>query len=405
MSPMIGEDYAAVHFDNPLRTGRIMDPVARPWSVSLEIVSLTGNRGAGRAGGVGKGRYETKALGAKADDILDADGEQILTFAQAQERLRERYAGGLPATKRATVGDALDRYKADLKVRKGDAGNVSRLRSHLPDALLRKALVDLEADELREWRDSLTEKLKDATVNRTTTVLGAALNHVADLDKRAAVNRQAWRSGLKALANADKADKPVNLPERIIRELIEAAAGEGPEFQLLVEVLAMTGTRYSQAARLTVVDLQDRRADPRVMMPASRKGRGEKKITHQPVPITPALAAKLRAVVRGRPMTEPLLLKADGEPWQRSNHVPLFSRTVKAAGLDAHITSYSLRHSHIIRQLLAGVPLRVCAALHDTSTTMLERVYSAHISDYADALARATLLDVSQPPPQLAVVR
>ena len=31
---------------------------------------------------------------------------------------------------------------------------------------------------------------------------------------------------------------------------------------------------------------------------------------------------------------------------------------------------------------------------HDTSVAMLERTYSRHIGDYADALARITLLDV-----------
>jgi hypothetical protein len=45
------------------------------------------------------------------------------------------------------------------------------------------------------------------------------------------------------------------------------------------------------------------------------------------------------------------------------------------------------------------VPVRVVAAAHDTSVQMLERVYSAHISDHADKLTRATLLDTSQPPP------
>ena len=35
---------------------------------------------------------------------------------------------------------------------------------------------------------------------------------------------------------------------------------------------------------------------------------------------------------------------------------------------------------------------------------MLERVYSAHIGDHADALTRAALLDVSQPPAELTIV-
>ena len=37
------------------------------------------------------------------------------------------------------------------------------------------------------------------------------------------------------------------------------------------------------------------------------------------------------------------------------------------------MTAYALRHSSIIRALLAGVPVRVVAVNHDTSVTMLER--------------------------------
>jgi hypothetical protein len=56
---------------------------------------------------------------------------------------------------------------------------------------------------------------------------------------------------------------------------------------------------------------------------------------------------------------------------------------------------YALRHSNIVRQILAGVPLRVVAVNHDTSVGMLERTYSRYIGDHADALARVALLDTS----------
>jgi hypothetical protein len=37
-----------------------------------------------------------------------------------------------------TVAEALDQYEADLNTRGGDAGNVSRVRAHLPERLTRK---------------------------------------------------------------------------------------------------------------------------------------------------------------------------------------------------------------------------------------------------------------------------
>jgi hypothetical protein len=71
---------------------------------------------------------------------------------------------------------------------------------------------------------------------------------------------------------------------------------------------------------------------------------------------------------------------------------------VGAAGLDPdEVTLYALRHSSIVRQLLANVPIRIVATLHDTSVKMIERTYSRHIAEHTDALARRALLDVSQP--------
>ena len=40
--------------------------------------------------------------------------------------------------------------------------------------------------------------------------------------------------------------------------------------------------------------------------------------------------------------------------------------------------------------------VRVVAAIHDTSVVMIERTYSAHIADHADALARGALLDAAE---------
>ena len=56
-----------------------------------------------------------------------------------------------------------------------------------------------------------------------------------------------------------------------------------------------------------------------------------------------------------------------------------------------------MRHSAIVRQILAGTPLRVVAAACDTSTTQIERTYSAHITGPADPVLRKGLLDTAQP--------
>ena len=391
-----------------------LKPRGKPYWRTLDQGVHIGYRKNPKAGGKWVGRvyrkgaaepYITHTLPGVADDKADANNVSVYSFYQAQEQVRQWAAEqhrGVPAAQGPTVSDAVDKYEADLAVRQGDAGNVRRVRRHLPAALLGRAVVELEADELRSWRDGLTKSLAAATVNRVITVLGAALNHLADLDHRVAANRQSWRSGLKAIAGAARANNVI-LPNAVVAKLVETAAEFGDDFHRLVWVEAETGARYSQVVKLAVKDLLDRRGPPRILMPRSKKGRGQKQMSHTALPITPALAADLRLAAAGRPPREPLLLHA-GEPWKAARHLQLFARTVKAAGLDSTITSYSLRHSSICRQLLSGVPTRIVAVNHDTSTIMLERVYSAHIGDHADALTRAALLDVSQPPAELTVV-
>jgi integrase len=301
--------------------------------------------------------------------------------------------------KPVTVAQALDRYKADLGTRGGDLDNVSRVRVHLSDTLAGKSVAFLTARDLSRWRDGLkAKKLAPSTVNRTATVLKAALNLVADHDEHIS-NRQSWKNGLGTIPDAEK-PRNVILLDDVVRSIINGANGDSPEFGLLVEIAAVTGARVSQLRRLRVDDMQGDRADARLMMPTSRKGRGQKKSAHRPVPIPAGLVTRLRPVIDGRPGDAALLVKPGGAPWGRSGHTRLFKRVAKNAGLDpAEVTIYALRHSSIVRQILAGVPIRVVAVNHDTGVEMIERNYSRFVGDHSDTLARAALLDVAPVPP------
>jgi integrase len=345
----------------------------------------------------GKGGNWTKAIGT-ADDFDEANGREVLDFWQAQDSARAiaraGRAGDGDADKPVTIDMALDQYERDLEIRGGDVRNVGRVRAHLSDPLADKAVALVTSRELRKWRDGLAEEVAPASVNRTTNVLKAALNLAAEHDERI-TSRRPWETGLASIHDAEQA-RNVILPEADIRTVIAKAREESAEFEILTETLAVTGARISQLARLAVQDLQDNRRDPRLMMPSSRKGRGKKTITRRPVPIPGSLAAKLRRIAEGKAPTAPLLTKPSGEPWKKSDHSRPFARVARVAGLDPdEVTIYALRHSSIVRQLLAGVPVRVVAANHDTSLTMIERTYSRYIGDHSDALARRALLDIA----------
>ena len=129
-------------------------------------------------------------------------------------------------------------------------------------------------------------------------------------------------------------------------------------------------------------------------MPSSRKGRGQKKITHVPVPIPSSLAQKLKRASKDKSSEVSLLTKTSGDRWKQSDHSRLFRRVVLRAALDpTEVTIYALRHSSIVRDLLPNLPVRIVATKHDTSIPMIERNYSKYIADYADVLSRSAMLD------------
>ena len=334
----------------------------------------------------------TERLGI-ADDYDDADGKDILTYWQAQDRARERARIG-KATGDDTIKAKVERYKADLENRGRDPKNAARVLSHLSETLAgRTVTASSLSDDLADFRETLGKKVKPATVDRITAAFKAALNFAADGDDR--ITRRPWKTALKAVSHSEGEPRNVILDEADKRTLRGAAHRHSEEFGLLIDVLDETGARPSQAARLTGEDVQadfiDRRngkRQPRLMMPVSHKGRGKKAVTHRPVPITEGLANRLKG--RGNGV---LLKRADGKPWAEINLAHYFVDVMEGVKFNnpAKVTMYALRHTSIVRQLLANVPVRVVAALHDTSVLMIERNYSRHIADHADELARATL--------------
>jgi integrase len=337
-----------------------------------------------------------------ADDFAEANGASVLDYWQAAEKARSlglsaRHGGS--GGELQTVAEALVAYEAELRLYGRDVGNATRVRVYLPATLGKKPVATLTFQDFVPWRDALTGAgLTPAAFNRSNSGLRAALNLAAKRDPRIG-NVGVWMQALASIPGASEA-RNVVVDEDKLRAIMTAAYELiGSEFGLLVEVAAVTGARISQIARLRVRDLQADRGDPRLLMPSSRKGkRASLKIERRPVPIPLSLARRLQAVTVGRSNDAPLLVKPDGEPWQKSNHGDPFATAVAAAGLDpAEVTAYALRHSSITRQLLAGVPPRLVAALHDTSVRILEANYSHCIADHSDAIARRALLDVSVP--------
>jgi integrase len=300
-----------------------------------------------------------------------------------------------------TFGVAIDEYGNDLVARGALVANAARIRPHLSQALAGKPVSLLTARELSAWRDGLLrDGMKPATVVRLGRAVKAALNLAARRDPTIK-NRAAWADGLSGVSENFASRNIERLDDGQVRALIAASYALDPNLGLYVEVAAETGARPSQIARLTVNDLQDGDA-PRLMMPSSRKGRGRKPGRY-PVPITKQLAMKLASVFQP---DAPLLLRSDGRRWQDSDpgdHMRLFKKAAASLGLD--VTFYSLRHSAIVRSLLAGVPLRIVAVGADTSVPMIEKTYSSYLGHFADEIARRGLLTPSAMPPEIIALK
>jgi integrase len=337
-----------------------------------------------------------------ADDLEPAAPPAVLNYWQAYDlarKLARKQPGAAEDESRPlTVAEALSRYERHLTANDGDIHNVSRVRGRLPPPILGKPVALLSAVELKRWRDALVGELAPASINRTVNIFKAALTLAAAHDPRIA-NARAWKIGLANLPGAHRA-RNVVLDDDTIRRIIEASYARDSGFGLLVETLATTGARFSQAARLEVGDLQADRA--RLMVPLSAKGRvRSKRHEHGAAPIPPSLVAKLEHAAAGRPSDAPLLLRGDGIAWRdgRGNdHRDFFRLVVAALGLDPDaVTPYSLRHSNIVRMLKANAPVRIVASLHDTSVAMIEQSYSKHISEHSDDLVRPALLSIEAP--------
>jgi integrase len=341
--------------------------------------------------------YWTKRVG-DADDFSESDGEKVLTFFEAQAAARKlATADDAPDASPATIDSALEDYATDLISRGANPANARLPRAHLTPVLLSKPIMLLTRRELQSWRNGLLAKLKPASINRVNNSLCAALELARQHDRRIQ-NRDAWELGLAGLPDAERA-RNVVISDAEILAIVEEAYRRDRALGLLIHVLATTGSRPGQVVRLRVDDFVDDAVAPKLLMPKSAKGggrnRAQKKHERYSVSITPALATKLREQARGR-NTEFLLVQADGtaypaDPSQVTRRP--FRDVVTAVGLDPDVvTPYALRHSSVTRLLLKGVPVRVVAALHNTSVSQIERNYSKHITEHADDVTRSALL-------------
>lgn len=392
---------------------------------------------------LGDQKYKQETIGAADDGKVDADAINCFSFEQAktraavivnQVRADQKAAAAGPAPTVATAVAAYiateDAKQTALGLPKRDAR--IRLTKHVMSSPIAEvALHTLSADDLADWRDGLDSGLASATKRRVVNDFRAALNAAAT-KHRARLPAEVFvviKSGFaKEQAETAVARDKAALPDADIRRLMEAAAEvdeedgwEGDLLRMLL-VLSATGSRFSQVRRCLVGDLQLKLS--RLMVPTSRKGRGDKRKTHTRASLGADVVEALRPAIAGRRPAEPLLERwrhkqekgSDGQPprWVREGRGPWlnaselgrpWAKIVKRAGLPADIVPYALRHSSIVRHLALGIPVRLVADLHDTSSRMIELHYTSSINDVMDEVSAKAIIPLAPTPAAAKVTR
>lgn len=379
----------------------------------------------------GKG-YRQQAIGVADDIIIEGtlsyeEAHKSARGTVAEVRRQARPADMLPLlTVRRAVEDYLgerdlrESRRAGRLVRSDATQRLGRYllgqgRSKTADAppaapLAEMKLNDITESDLLAWRKALPDTLKETTVRRLVNDLKAALNVAASTHRESLLPTTATviKNGLRGFRDAGGGDsvarenqiltdEQISLLLMCAKEVDEAQNWDGDLYRIIA-LLAATGARFSQVTRMRVRDCQFDQS--RLQVPKSRKGIGQRDGTIS-VPVGSDILNVLEPTVRDSLPDEPLLSrwrhKQVGGPvqWERvgrsswasaSELVRPWSEVRVRAQLE-HVVPYSLRHSSIVRGLRANLPIRLVAALHDTSVAMIERHYARWIVDGLDELA------------------
>ncbi|KQV68049.1 site-specific integrase [Rhizobium sp. Root1220] len=374
---------------------------------------------------------------ANADDAHVSD--EALSFKRASaEALKLAEAASVPSAKGAlpiTVRRSVEEYIAVRNARDQRVKGRDDIRSDADTRLSRHVLSDVNLcdtllkdttrERLLEWLDNVP--LKAATKKRLAGDLKAALRLTGDKHaKSLAATWMAEISGALTVQNDEPNSRDIQvLADHQIKAALRAAKeidGEGGwdgDLHRLMVALAATGARFSQVARIDRKDaFKQRRVNRRtgvdatdcvIMVPASRKGKSGKV---EPSTKRIVMASDFEILISG-PYTgpdRPLLERWKNEElsptvWTRGGRATWYHASeiarpwrqiVERARLPRHVVPYAFRHSSIVRQLQAGLPVTLVAALHDTSPLMIQKHYGAFIVDASDDIIAASTVSVAE---------
>ncbi len=347
--------------------------------------------------------YREKVL-AVADDYLDADGEEVLSFGQAVASSHE--TGQELADTRPTedylvkhaIRDYLDWYLHHGKA-EGERESQSYrktetvIKKHILPTLGDRAIVELTENELQTWRDGIAlngneemKRSRKSTANRILNTFKAILNHA--YERVAGIHiptNRAW-ARVKPFRRVSKA----NIRYLTENECSRLLNGCRPDFRQLVHGALMTGCRFGE---LRAMRAEDYNPDSEIL--TVQQG----KTGHRNTYLTDEGEALFEGLTAGRRGDEYIFLRDDGDRWQPTQQIRRMKDACDVAKIAPPASFNVTRHSYASHLAMAGVSMRVIAeALGHTSTRMVEKHYGHLSPSYIRRTLREALPRFSDKP-------
>ena len=342
-----------------------------------------------------------------ADDIQDADGNQILNYPQAHEmalrwfKIRLRQAnmeidGSIIPKGSFTVKDAMEAYFKDGELRgmKTVANKRSVSKTWILPSLGHIEVSRLTRIKLESWRDEMAQsprklaakmggpqrywpppaneeekRQRKVTANGVLLILKAALTHCYDRGLFDVIDK-CWQSA-KGYRGVDKPRSRFLTVDEQVR-LVSVCP---PEFKELVRAALLTGCRFGELQRLQCKDYDPINGTIYVAQSKSGKPRH--------IFLTDEAKAFFDEVTRNQDPESIMLFETRNTnkngrckcKWDKNNKMNLLAKALEEAGIE-RITFHELRHTYASTLVNRGCSLFVVAhQLGHANTKMVERVY------------------------------
>ena len=393
----MGRQVRDYRLDSPEARSRLprqQEPIYRTIIPGLAIGYRKGARSGTWSGRKWTGNeYEKWHIGL-ADDIVDADGVAVLSFAQADAKVRLGPSGSTDKNM-STVSDALKYY---MKHQESEAQNAKTTQytidKYIEATIGSSKLSSLTTESIKNWRNSLTgprkfpnkktvdspreqRRKRQASANRILTILKAALNYAETEGK---YRGQAPWKAVKPFKNVDATEHPYLTRDEAIRLQNASSA----DFRLLIRGALETGCRYGELANMKVSDFNSDAGAVRIR--ESKSG----KVRH--VHVTDSGHKFFDELVADKKSSELMFLKSSGKGWGKGHQTRLMRDACANANIDPPVPFKALRTTYGSLLAMEGVPLQViAAALGHADTRITEKHYAHLIPNYVADTIRGNL--------------